>query len=148
MSRKERDHGQEWDGLLDGLAESVLSATDEELLEDARKTGRDPKTIGDSIESLLMSSVKIHFKAERERLQIQNTVESISGRKRIPGTPQERWNLLSVLRQKLPQLAPGLATSHCRDYTQTTDADVLSDLEKFADLGILDQILGPESPEA
>jgi len=76
MTRKERDHEQEWDSLLDGLADSVLAASDEELLEEARETGRDPKAISASIDDLLMGSVRNHFLAERQRLQVQNPVEA------------------------------------------------------------------------
>lgn len=59
-TRKERDPERELDNLLDALAESVLNASDEELLEEVRAEGRDPLRVAAQMEDLLLGAVKAH----------------------------------------------------------------------------------------
>lgn len=64
-----KHHEREWDNLLDAMAESVFTATDEEILEEVRDEGRNPDQAAFAFESLLLDTVKSHFRVERQRLE-------------------------------------------------------------------------------
>jgi hypothetical protein len=45
------------DGIMDGLAEYLATATDEELLEDARNDGRNPDLTADQVRAILCRAI-------------------------------------------------------------------------------------------
>lgn len=136
---------QEWDSVLDALAESVLAATDEELLEEVRADGNDPVQLASQIEDLLLGSARAHFRTERLKLEEAIAMPKLraSERSKIPSSPLERRSLLAYIMQQLPKLGAALATIHHRDYTELTDADVEGVLEQFDELGVLRQLVEP-----
>src|SRR5713101_5589490 len=53
MSETPRDYQAELWVILDALAESVAEATDEDVLQEAREEGEDPRAIADRVRSVL-----------------------------------------------------------------------------------------------
>lgn len=149
MAAGKIDPEGEWDNLLDALAESVLAATDEELLEEVRAAGEDPAEVAAQMEDLLLGSTRAYFRAERLKLEQAVAMPNLrlSERARIPTTPRERRSLLAFIMQQIPKLGPVLATIHHREYTELTDADVAGVLEQFDELGVLSQLLEPGDEE-
>lgn len=137
----EHDRSDEtWDRLLDALAESVLTASDDDLLGDVRELGQDPARVARDTKNLLMSSVRHHFKGIRQQLELEvkkTRLEPLSSA-RIPKTAQERRDLLGRILDLLPAIGPKLITIHHREFTELTDSDVESALQRCEALGILD----------
>lgn len=59
MSKK-RDYEQELADIYNGLAESVLDATDEEIEEEIRAEGLDPEEEAEKVRRILRDAVKNH----------------------------------------------------------------------------------------
>lgn len=121
--------------VLDGLAESIADAPEEELLEELRQEGLDPAANAAATRALLLGAVVQH----EQRLLVEAR-ERIKARRRrtTPLTatePEARRTLLQRLFTSQPQFAE-MVTAHYRDLSQLTDSDVESCLEDLAELGV------------
>ncbi|MCA9776501.1 MAG: hypothetical protein KC800_07295 [Candidatus Eremiobacteraeota bacterium] len=135
-----RDEDQELFNVMDALAESVLSLSDEELLEEAKAEGQDPAQIAQGMEEMLLAGVREHFRTKRESFQRDEKL-SLSASKKLPESSKERRNLLERVLERLPKLSPKLAlTYQCRNLSELTDEDVASSLEDLQILGAIEAL--------
>ena len=65
--------------LIDGIAESVLEASDEELLEELHEEGRNPAEEAEAIRRVLLDAVDLYQRSANDR--IIHPQRSFSGRK-------------------------------------------------------------------
>lgn len=129
--------------LQKGLAESVLSTPDEQLLEEVKEEGLDPTVVAEETRALLMNTVK-RFKqralvAAKEEHR-QKAAEIANRRFRLPESADEKRQLLDAVVAQHQQ-AGRMLTMQYRNFTEMTDDDVESWLQQFGVLGLL----GPEA---
>jgi hypothetical protein len=126
--------------LRKGLADSVLSASDEELIDEVRDEGLDPDAVAEETRALLLKTVK-DFKqralvAAREQHR-QKTARLAVQRYQLPFSPEERRQLLDAVIAQHQQAGRMLIAQH-RDFKEMTDEDVESWLQQFGALGLID----------
>ncbi len=140
MSDNRRDYRRELEGILDGLAESIESATPEELLEDARLGGEDPGAIARHVQETLLNAVK---KFEQKKLEAARQAYQLNANNSapknycLPDAPHERRQRLFAIFQSRPRLGEVLTIQH-RSFDDLSDEDVQTALEELAELGFLD----------
>lgn len=126
--------------LRNGLADSVLSASDAELIDEVRDEGLDPDAVAEETRALLLKTVK-DFKqralvAAREQHR-QKAARLTAQRYQLPASPEERRQLLDAVIAQHQQMGRMLIAQH-RDFKELTDDDVESWLQQFGALGLLD----------
>ena len=133
--------------LREGLADSVLSASDEALIEEVRDEGLDPDAVAEETRTLLLKTVK-NFKQRAliaAKEQHQKNVERLAvSQFQLPSTPGERRQLLHAVVAQHQAAGRALIAQH-RDFKEMTDEDVESWLQQFGALGLLDK--KPETNE-
>lgn len=140
MPKKPRKGEEEMAYLLDFLAESVLDASDEDLLSEAREDGEDPEAIVPQVTAVIEGAVAAA--AQNRRGQIREAYEAklASMRNRVlrlPATAAERLDLLKSVLASNPDLQPALTLQH-RDLNDLTESDIEGYLRKLHELGVLD----------
>jgi Glu-tRNA(Gln) amidotransferase subunit E-like FAD-binding protein len=125
--------------LQKGLAQSVLSTPDEQLLEEVKEEGLDPTVVAEETRALLMNTVK-RFRqralvAAKEEHR-QKATQIAARRFRLPVTAAEKRQLLDAVIAQHQQEGRMLTAQH-RDFTEMTDDDVESLLQQFGALGLL-----------
>lgn len=132
---------KELQALMTGMVESVLSASDEDILNEAREDGRDLNKDLFHTKSTLLASVqesKLH-RLREARKRHERSVAAISATKAsIPETAEERRNLLTAIFSRNASLKAGVLTAQHRDLKEMTDSDIESLLKELAALGLLD----------
>jgi len=133
--------------LQKGLAESVLSTPDEQLLEEVKEEGLDPTVVAEETRALLMNTVK-RFKqralvAAKEDHR-QKAAQLATQRFRLPEGADEKRQMLDVVVAQHQQVGKML-TMQYRNFKDITDDDVESLLQQFGVLGLLDAGAEPES---
>lgn len=127
--------------LMAGMVESILSASDEEILQEAKEQGLDPdKTAAETKDTLLAAVVKeSKLRRLREaRRQYERNVAALSNRKvTLPATPAERRTLLAAVFARNATIQAGILTAQHRELKEMTDADVERLLLELAALGLL-----------
>jgi len=136
------EHTKRLQMLLDAATESLLEASDEEILEDIRDTGCDPALIAKEARSAFARALQVRgqrrLQAAREGLQRHRRAST--GRERrqpIPADPAIRRKLLDriLARDDLPHT---MTMAFREGGKELPDDEVLSALEDLADLGFLD----------
>jgi len=146
MSDKAKSDSNRLGRILDSLAEYVQNAPGEELLEDARREGRDPAKTTARIKGLFRQALKNHQEKQLETAQAEyeRAVAAMKSRTiSLPKTPTERRSLLAAVFAKQPQLTAAL-TFQNRGFSELTDEDIENYLRKLALLGVLDEVKPPE----
>lgn len=140
---KSRDEGMQLAALMDAVAESIISATDRELIEDAKSQGIDMKAESVRVSNVLDRAI---LSAKKKRLQAAQvahaqSVNEISKREsRIPSdSVAKRWLLDRVVKRKpgMQQTVMTLTLQH-RDFKELSDRDVDSALRQLDALGLID----------
>lgn len=126
--------------LRKGLADSVLSASDDELIEEVRDEGLDPDAVAEETRALLLKTIK-DFKQRalvtaREQHR-QKAARLAAERYQLPASPEDRRQLLDAVIAQHQQMGRMLIAQH-RDFKELTDDDVESWLQQFGALGLLD----------
>lgn len=133
---------KELQALMAGMVESVLSASDEEILNEAREDGRGPdKDLIHTKDTLLAAVKESKIRKLREaRQRYDYSVAAISTTKvTLPATPLERRSLLAAVFAHNASLQANVLTAQHRDLKEMTDADVERLLQELASLGLLDK---------
>ena len=128
--------------LMAGMVESVLSASDEEILKEAREDGLDPDKDAAKTKDTLLAVVKESKlrKLREARRQYERSVAAITTRKvTLPATPAERRTLLAAVFAHNAAIQAGVFTAQHRELKEMTDADVERLLIELAALGLLDR---------
>lgn len=123
--------------LIDAVEESILNASDEEILEDICLEGRDPDQVARSVQNMIGAKIKAHrqqkLKAAREGYA------RVSQNRRSPlatlKDPVARRALLERIIATRDDLPAGI-TMAFRQGGEMSDEDVASLLEDLSQLGI------------
>lgn len=140
MSSKRTD-AEKLDALIDALGDSVLEASDEEILEELRMSGVDPDAEAARLKAIMLGTVKAFRQRalEAARAAYSRQIEQMEKKPYpIPKTPTERRKLFSFFAQQ-PQFAE-FVTAQYRNLEDLTDNDIETYLEDLADLGILEKL--------
>ncbi len=126
--------------LRKSLADSVRSASDDELIDEVRDEGLDPDAVAEETRALLLKTVK-DFKQRalvvaREQHR-QKAARLAAQRYQLPASTEERRQLLDAVIAQHQQMGRMLIAQH-RDFKELTDDDVESWLQQFGALGLLD----------
>jgi hypothetical protein len=140
MSNKRTDT-ENLHALCDALSDSVVGASDEEVIEECRLVGRDPTDEARRLRALMLASVKTYQqRALRDARKAYDAGEQRSFlRSLIPDTPTERRALFSFVLATQPQYSE-LFTAQHRELTDLTDEDIETYLEDLDELGILEKL--------
>lgn len=130
---------KETEALYDALSDSVLSLTDEELLEEIRSDGEDPDAVAERTHALMMRTLKdfrqralVRAKADRSR-----EIEKMNSfRQLLPNDPPERRDMLAGILKRQPA-AGGVLTAQWRNLGELTDEDVETMLLELINLGFI-----------
>lgn len=142
MADKARSHTERLARILDNLGEHIRSVPGEELLEIARKEGRDPAEVNARIKKLLRATFKEHqqkFLAEARQGYERELVTISEGNFQLPKTAAGRRNLFLAALTQAPQLTPAFTLQN-RELTDLSDEDIECHLRKLAQLGVLKAI--------
>ena len=125
--------------LLDLVEESLLAASDEEIMEDILLEGRDSEQIADSVSSMINAQIKTQ---QQKKLQAARGGYNLSSRKKRSiltaiTNPVERRSLLNQILSTRDDLSLE-TTMAFRKGKEMSDDDVASILEDFEELGLLD----------
>lgn len=139
MSNNDRyDH--QLKGVVDAFSQSILAASDEELLEDARQSGIDVKADAARLKQMFSATAKAYqkrhlLKAQEDYQREVRTLETTSFT--LPTSPAEQRTLLQLVAAQHAQTAGASFTAKFRDLETLSDADVESLLKDCAELGLL-----------
>ena len=126
-------------GLLDELEASLLEASDEEILHEARDEGDDVEALASEVSGVIIKSIKKQNKRKLQKARegYQQAVKfRQSGAEIIPHDAKERRVLLDRLITS-PHNIPTEITVAFREGQNLSDEDVKSLLEDLAELGLL-----------
>lgn len=124
--------------LIESIEDSILSASDEEIVEDFRSKGQDPTRIALNA----MALIRGQLNAERKQLLAtarQGYLRAVGQRsafRSLPADARERRGLLERIMSAETQL-PAELTLAFREGKEISDRDVTSLLEDLAELGFL-----------
>lgn len=142
MSKKPQSYEEELDAIMNALAESVVEASDEEILEEVRLQGEDPKEAAGRVRNVLLDTVKIYKQKRLREAQEQYDSHIAAMRNktyRLPASAMERRTLFGLALSRQPAVRSAL-TAQYREFTSLTDNDVESYLKQFQELGLLDEV--------
>jgi hypothetical protein len=142
MGNKAKSDSERLGRILDQLAEYVRSSPGDELLQDARREGRDPAQTTMRVKGLLREAVKNYHKKQLETAQQEYERELAAMQSRhikLPKAPAQRRSLLASIFSRQPQLQAAF-TFQNRGFAQLTDRDIENHLRKLALLGVLEEI--------
>lgn len=141
MDDKAKRGSERLSRVLDRLAEYVQTSPGDELLEDARREGRDPAQTTSRVKGLLRQAVKNYQQKQLEKAQLEYDREVAAMKSRhvsLPKAPEKRRSLLAAIFSQQPQLQAAF-TFQNRGFSELTDQDVENHLRKLALLGVLDE---------
>lgn len=125
--------------LIESIEDSILSASDEEIVEDFRSNGQDPAQVAASAMALIRGQLKAERK-QRLATARQGYLRAVGQRyapRSLPADPRERRGLLERIMSAETQL-PAELTLAFREGKEISDRDITSMLEDLAELGFLD----------
>jgi hypothetical protein len=125
--------------LIESIEDSILSASNEEIVEDFRSNGQDPAQIASSAMALIRGQLNAHRK-QRLATARQGYLRAVGQQfasRSLPTDPRERRGLLERIMSAETQL-PAELTLAFREGKEISDRDVTSMLEDLAELGFLD----------
>ena len=129
--------------VIDGVVESILEASEEELDEDLRARGEDPDAVAERMRELAEGAVERHRGKERlrrAREQYEARVAAMAEREYdLPESMWEQRQLLDQVFHARPDVAQ-MVTLQFRDLRGLPDEDVTSCLRQLAELGVLDAL--------
>ena len=141
MNTSDEKKLKELQALMAGMMESVLSASDEEILQEAREDGVKPEKYAAKLKNSLLAAVKrskLHKLRDARHRYESNVAAIIKRTVSLPPTPAERRTLLAAVIARNASIKAGIFTAQHRDLREMTDADVEHLLLELAALGFLD----------
>lgn len=131
-----KSYEEQYKLLMDGLAESVLGVSDEDINAEsqAEPTPR--------VKQIFQAAAKRHAQAKLRQAQAQFEEASKTIRARafeIPLTVGERRTLLDAILASQQSFGQGALTAQFRDLKTVSDADVESTLKQLEALGVLSE---------
>jgi hypothetical protein len=135
----ESRHDRHLRALLDELDRSSLSASDAEVLEDARAAGVDPVANGQKLKAQFLAMARRSQKAKFEAAKLAHAkqTEALANRSyRVPASPAEQRQLLQLVIAQQAQAGVAL-TAKFRDFESLPDGDLPGLIEELDALGLL-----------
>ena len=123
-----RDHAVEFRRLMNALAESVASATDEELLEDVTAQPVGSERPGQKVKAMLLQTVDEWAAQRRHRVReawAHSESESRVGAELEETSVDRMRDFLEELFTRTPEFAEQLTLAH-RDFESWSDSDIRS----------------------
>lgn len=140
MSHKKTDE-EKLAALIDALGDSVLEASDDEIVEELRLSGIEPNAEAARQKAMMLATVKAFRQRalETARAGYSRRIEQLERKPyAIPKTAAARRKLFSLFTQQ-PQFAE-FVTAQYRDLENLTDNDIETYLQDLAELGILQKL--------
>lgn len=132
--------------ILDGVAEHIVTAPGEELVEDARVQEEKPEAIEAHVKNVLLTAVTNYRQRELKmaRESYEQEVMAMKARRvELPQRPESRRRWLAAVFSQQPQLQAAF-TMQNRDFSDLTDEDVEAHLRKLDALGVLKDVKLPD----
>lgn len=153
MSSGNRDYRDELRSLTDTLAESVLEASDAEVVDEVRAGGRDPDEEAERVRGILFRAVSAHKRQTLRgaREEYEQTVATFrAGSQDLPRSAEGRRQLLVSILGSHPQLQAALTVqfreSEGLEPEELSDQEVESYLRQLQSLGVIDEVEeGPDN---
>lgn len=144
-----RNYDEELARIMNGLAESSLEMSDEELEEELQEEGDAPERVAEEVRGVLRRAVKAH--RQRNLLAAQKKYEErllhLEEKKySLPDSIEEQRGLLMGLLAANSNVR-SLLTAQNRDFTDLPDSEVTSYLKQLHELGALDDPSGGKEEE-
>lgn len=149
MGDKAKSGAERLSRVFDRLAEYIQNSPGDELLEDARREGRDPAQTTLRVKGLFRQAVKNYQQKQLEKAQqeYEHEVAAMKSRHiRLPKAPEQRRSLLAAIFSQQPQLRAAF-TFQNRSFSELTDQDIENHLRKLALLGVLEEMHLSEDDE-
>lgn len=146
MEPEQENLEKELRAVWDAFAESIAESSDEEVLAEAREEGEDPHETAQRVRSALRDAVKslqqrrLH---EAEHQYKRRITEIYERQHRLPATPEQRRELLSLVFSRIPAMQTAVLTAQHREFSSLTDEDIESYLKQLDELGVLDRLGEP-----
>ena len=123
--------------VIDVIEASIISSTDEEIIEDVCYSGQDPNEVAEKIRSLIGTQIKTSRQAALRSAQEGYRRASARNQKasRMPSDPKEQRSLLSRLINSNSGFVTELTLAF-RDGKHISDEDVSSMLADLLELGL------------
>jgi hypothetical protein len=146
VAEKARDYEAELRRVMNALADSIVDASDEEIVAEMRDEGLDPEAEAAKVRELLLAAAK---KEKRRQAQLRYEAETARLRARdyrLPATAFEQRALLASFLAARPSMRSQL-TAQFRDLNELSDSDIENSLKKLDDLGALAEFLRSRDKE-
>lgn len=137
--KKPKNDGERLQAVIDAVEESILNASDEELAEDIRLEGREPKAVAADVQRLIAGQIKAQ---RQQKLRAAKAGYAAHGKQRRSSrlsqltNPAERRALLQQVLSR-PEGIPDSLTMAFREGRAMSDNDVAGLLEDLDQLGLL-----------
>lgn len=136
----ERDHVEDLQAILDGLAESVAEESDDQLLAEVKESGQDANALLAHVKGVLRQAVK-----QTQQRPLRDSRKAYEARLSalqqssyaLPESADERRTLFMNVVAQNPSVG-GMLTAHFREFDKLEDDDIISCLRQLAGLGLLD----------
>jgi hypothetical protein len=129
-------------GLMNGLGESILTQSDEELLAETTALGENPRAAAAEVRDVLRGAAKTfrqrHLRAAAAEYQ-RRAASLKRGWLDLPATPGDRRAMLASVFARNPRMESAFLTVQHREFKELSDADVESCLLQLKELGVLDE---------
>jgi hypothetical protein len=125
--------------LYEEIAESVLEAPDEEIVQETQDDGNTVAAVADHMRNVLRSTWKTHQQASLREAREKYQREAIALKSkafRVPTSAPGRRQLLMGILAARPEAGKTISAQF-RDFSDMTDEDVESWLQQFGYLGLL-----------
>ncbi len=142
MTEKAQNPEKELRAILGALAESVASASDEEIRADLEHAGKKLEDLAEETRTILLDRHRLfrHRRLEAARRQYDKQRAGLDQTTvTLPHTHDERRGLLARVFEMMTDYREALLTAQHRDFMSLGDEDVASFLEQLATLGVLDE---------
>ena len=133
----ERASNIELERILLALSESLLTASDEEILDELPHE-EDPVALAEEVRANLLRAVQTykHRKLATARAAYEERLRELAEEgPPLPESADERRSLLRVLLARHPTLVPGVLTAQYRNLRDVPDEDIQSLLIQLHKLG-------------
>jgi Fic family protein len=139
MADKIRNYEEELAKIMNGLAESTLDLPENEIDEELRKEGDDPRLVAEEVRGVLRRAVKAHRQRHLIDAQKRYNERVLNLEKKeysLPDSVEERQSLLIALLTNNPEIG-SLLTAQNRDFTDLPDSEVTSYLNQLQELDVM-----------
>lgn len=137
--KKPKNDTERLQSVIDSVEESILAASDQEMIEDIRAEGRDPEEVASNVRRLIADQVKAR---RQKKLQVARAGYAAQFQKSrrsrlssLTSADERRAFLQSVLSR--PAGIPNGLTMAFREGRDMSDDDVMGLLEDLDRLGLL-----------